>query len=75
MKFTLYCNGPGSTLTTPNKLKREQKYLSQQTAQLRMGTKLPSENSFTVEFLSAGTHVIRQYWIIKYFGLSGSILT
>jgi len=49
--------------------------LSQQTAQLRMGTKLPSENSFTVEFLSAGTHVIRQYWIIKYFGLSGSIPT
>jgi hypothetical protein len=59
MKFTLYCNGPGSTLTIPNNLKRKNKYLSQQTGQLRMGTKLPSEISFTVEILSAGTHVMR----------------
>jgi hypothetical protein len=44
------------------------------TDQLRMGTKLPSEISCTGEILSAGMHVMREYWIVKYFGLSGSIL-
>jgi hypothetical protein len=45
------------------------------TDQLRMGTKLPSEISSTAEILSAGTHVMTEYGIIKYFRLSGSILT
>jgi len=73
MKFTLYCNGPGLTLTIPNNLKRK-KNCHNKTDQLTIETKLPSEILFTVEILSAGTHMMREYWIIKYFELSGSIL-
>jgi len=39
-----------------------------------MGTKLPSEISSTVEILSAGTHVMRENWIIKYKGESNENL-
>jgi hypothetical protein len=74
IKLTLYCNGKGSTLTIPNNLIKK-KICHNKTDQLRMETKLPSEISLTVEILSAGTQVMREYWIIKYFRLSGSILT
>jgi hypothetical protein len=52
------------TLTIANNLKKKRNICQNESDQLTTGTKLPSEISSTVEILSAGTHMMRE-WLVN----------